>query len=139
MVEFDQYRLSEDPAKRLSYDSIKGLEELLHIKFDEVLGRLQLDHPTSPQNKLKINLSRVDLVYLLLLLKDGGIIDCTDYRLGKFLEGQFLYSKSPGKIYSQVTQARKEINKIRNGALDVEKAKAIQKMVASAKIKENIF
>lgn len=81
------------------------------MNFRDQLQMEKTQRLKSAANKKKtipLNLQMIDAITLFVSLKDGGLIDCTDYGLSKLLEENFTYMGN--KCFKYVSQ---QVSKLR--------------------------
>lgn len=87
-------------------------------RYIEYLSR-NISKTVTDETKLKIKMSKTDLMYLFLKLREGGLLDkrySEDYaQLGKFIDNHFLFFNEREEEYSTIKKSRSDLHKMLEG------------------------
>lgn len=119
-------------------EELQKLKWNLHHYFDNELIALKAKTKNNKYGKIKMNLSKTEILHLFIMLRDMDYIDknISNYALGKFLESSFLYFNSRKKDYMPLKKVAVEFGEIHSQASYSEDVlKKVNDKISSGKIK----
>jgi len=100
----------------VQYDFLTHVSDILNFSSGINATLIQEDSRKDNDKKLKINLSKIDIIVLLKALRDSEIIQGSDKELGKFAFENLLYQNIDAgvKTYKEMQDVYKTLNAIQN-------------------------